>query len=121
MVDAEFYPRRDRFTFEVCCAVSRSEDKALHSVARSFTTSTLRLGLNRGSELAASLDCKSGNIQIGPFAPRGTAFFRAGFFSGHMVMVQIYRNERRPEERLGVSSCTSSSGPCSAPEWTCAV
>ena len=40
-------------------------------------------------------------FQLGPFAPRWYGvFFALGFFLGYMIMVQIYRHERRSEESL---------------------
>jgi prolipoprotein diacylglyceryltransferase len=40
-------------------------------------------------------------FQLGPFAPRWYGVcLTLGFFLGYMIMVQIYRNERRPEEHL---------------------
>ena len=40
-------------------------------------------------------------FQLGPFALRWYGVcFALGFFLGYLLMVQIYRNERRPEEHL---------------------
>jgi prolipoprotein diacylglyceryl transferase len=40
-------------------------------------------------------------FRVGPFAPRWYGLlFALGFALGYMIMVQIYRNERRPEEPL---------------------
>ena len=40
-------------------------------------------------------------FEIGPFAPRWYGvFFALGFALGYLIMVQIYRHERRPEEKL---------------------
>ena len=40
-------------------------------------------------------------FRLGPFAPRWYGLlFALGFVLGYLIMVQIYRNERRPEENL---------------------
>ena len=40
-------------------------------------------------------------FQLGPIAPRWYGvFFALGFIVGYLIMAQIYRNERRPEEHL---------------------
>lgn len=40
-------------------------------------------------------------FQLGPLAPRWYGlFFALGFMLGYLIMVQIYRTERRPEEHL---------------------
>jgi prolipoprotein diacylglyceryl transferase len=40
-------------------------------------------------------------FRVGPFAPRWYGvLFALGFALGYMIMLQIYRNERRPEEHL---------------------
>jgi prolipoprotein diacylglyceryl transferase len=40
-------------------------------------------------------------FQVGPFAPRWYGLlFASGFVLGYLIMLQIYRNERRPEENL---------------------
>ena len=40
-------------------------------------------------------------FRVGPFAPRWYGiFFALGFAVGYMIMVQIYRSERQPEEHL---------------------
>ena len=40
-------------------------------------------------------------FRVGPFAPRWYGlFFALGFALGYLIMVQIYRNEKRPEEHL---------------------